>query len=200
VFQSVQYHDVDPTSRPTPKDRLLEALVTHVGERGLADASMRQLAAAIGTSHRMLAYHFGSRRDLLLAISRAVERQQRAAFNALLADPAACPTEIMWSMYRRLVDPALRSQERLFFELYAVALRDGSASDGFLPEVVEAWIPPLSELFRRVGFDERQAAAEARLALAVARGLLLDLLAAEDRPAVDAAMRRFVSRYEPPAG
>lgn len=43
------------------------------------------------------------------------------------------------------------------------------------------------------GEDPERARAEARLALAVVRGLLLDLLATGDREGVDRAFQRFVS-------
>lgn len=180
----------------TPRERLLASLVAHLGAHGVGDTSLRGLAAAVGTSHRMLSYHFGSRRGLLVEITKAVERQQREAFEAMLSDAEASPIEVMWSMYRRLADPAMRPQERLFFELYVRALGDEADVDGFLPEVVEAWIVPLSELFSRLGFERTAARDEARLALGASRGLLLDLLATGDRAAVDAAMARFVSRYE----
>lgn len=193
----VHYSALDAADPPTPKERLLEALLAHLGEHGVGDTSLRGLAAAVGTSHRMLGYHFGSRQNLLVEVSQAVERGQREAFAAMVADAETSPIDVMWSMYRRLVDTALRPQERLFFELYARALQEEPRADGFLGEVVEAWIAPLSELFARLGFDPSQATDEARLALAVSRGLLLDLLATEDATAVDAAMARFVRRYEP---
>lgn len=196
MYRSVQYTALSVIATTTPKDRLLESLVERLSEQGVGDTSLRGLAAAVGTSHRMLSYHFGSRRNLLVEVSRAVEAQQREAFAALLVDPEATPVEVMWTMYRRLVDPGLRRQERLFFELYVRALQDEPEGAGFLPEVVEGWIAPLSELFARLGFDHEQATDEARLALAVSRGLILDLLATEDGVAVDAAMARFVSRYE----
>jgi AcrR family transcriptional regulator len=177
------------------RDRLLEAVVEHLGERGLGDTSLRGLAAAVGTSHRMLLYHFGSRRELLVEVTRAVERRQREAFAALLADPSASPVEVMWAMYHRIADEALWPQERLFFELYARALQGGPDAAGLLPEVVEAWLAPLGALFERLGLPPDQARAEARLALAAARGLLLDLLGTGDRAAVDAAMGAFVDRY-----
>jgi len=47
------------------RERLLAAAVGHALDSGIADLSLRQLAAAIGTSHRMLLYHFGSRQGLL---------------------------------------------------------------------------------------------------------------------------------------
>ena len=66
-----------PTSQA--RERLLAAAVRHALDAGIADLSLRQLAAAIGTSHRMLLYHFGSREGLLVAVTQAVEEQQRAA-------------------------------------------------------------------------------------------------------------------------
>jgi AcrR family transcriptional regulator len=199
MFHLVQYLMVGVRDAPTPKERLVQALVVHTAEHGLGDTSLRGLAAAVGTSHRMLNYHFGSRRDLLIDVSRAVAHNQRDALAELMADPAASAIDVMWSMYRRLADPAMRTHERLFFELYVRALHEGSQNDGFLADVVDAWIAPLSVLFKRLGFDDHQATDEARLALAVARGLILDLLATENRTAVDAAMGRFVSRYQPPS-
>lgn len=193
----VQYLIVTTTDAPSLKARLLDDLVAHLGEHGLGDTSLRGLAAAVGTSHRMLSYHFGSRRKLLIEVSQKVERLQREAFVAMLADSDASAIDVMWTMYGRLTDPALVPQERLFFELYVRALQDGAPSDRFLTDAVEAWIPPLAELFTRLGSDEQRATDEARLALAVARGLLLDLLATQDRAAVDAAMSRFVGRYQP---
>jgi AcrR family transcriptional regulator len=178
-----------------PRERLLQAVLDHLGEHGLGDTSLRGLAAAVGTSHRMLSYHFGTRGRLLTEVSRAVESQQRAWFASMLADREATPVELMRAMYARISDPALAPQERLFFELYARALQDGSDAQGFLPAVVEAWLEPSTELFARLGFSEADARAEARLSLAVARGLLLDLLATGDRAAVDAAVERYLSRY-----
>ena len=180
----------------TPRERLLAGAMEHVAANGIGDLSLRSLAAELGTSHRMLSYHFGTRALLLTAVSREVERRQRAWFAEMLAQDTE-PVELMRGMHQRISDPALHNQERLFFELYARALVDGAEVQGFLPEAVEAWIEPSSELFRRLGFDEDDARAEARLSLAVARGLLLDLLATGDRAAVDAAVERYLSRYEP---
>jgi AcrR family transcriptional regulator len=179
----------------TPRQRLLDAVVAHLAEHGLGDTSLRGLAAAAGTSHRMLSYHFGSRARLLTEVSKAVEERQRAALATMLADPDASPIDVIRGMWRRIADPSLHPQERLFFELYARALQGGAEAEGFLPEVVEAWIAPSAELFARLGLSDADARAEARLALAVARGLLLDLLATGDRDAVDAAIERYVARF-----
>ena len=44
-----------------PRRRLLERAIDHVAAHGIADLSLRRLAEALGTSHRMLIHHFGSR-------------------------------------------------------------------------------------------------------------------------------------------
>ena len=59
-----------------PKDRLLDAAVEHALSRGIVDLSLREIASAIGTSHRMLIYHFGSCEGLLVAVVREVERRE----------------------------------------------------------------------------------------------------------------------------
>ena len=60
------------------RDRLLDAVIEHFVADGLADQSLRRIAEATGTSHRMLLYHFGSREGLMLAVVRAVEARTRA--------------------------------------------------------------------------------------------------------------------------
>lgn len=184
----------------TPKERLLDAVLEHLAVNGMQDTTLRGLAAWVGTSHRMLAYHFGSRRGLLVEVARTVERRQREAFAAMLADPEASPTEVMREMWHRFADSALDPHERLFFEIYARALRDPDGAEGFLPEAVEAWIPPVAELFVRLGFSRTEATPEARLAVAVSRGMLLDLLATGDRAAADAVLERYLARYESEGG
>ena len=59
----------------------------HFVADGLGDLSLRKIAAAIGTSHRMLLYHFGSKSGLLVEVVRAVEARTRAQFGAI-AGPA----------------------------------------------------------------------------------------------------------------
>ena len=57
----------------TPRERLLDAAIEHFGRHGIGDTSLRGIAEAVGTSHRMLIYHFGSREGLLAEVTREVE-------------------------------------------------------------------------------------------------------------------------------
>ena len=180
-----------------PRERLLAGAIEHVSQHGVGEISLRGLAAALGTSHRMLLYHFGSREALLIEVIRAVEEQQREALRLILEQEAdAPPAEIMRRMWARVADPALWPNERLFFEVYAQALQGSPHALPLLDGIVDAWVEPMAALVA----PERPAAearAEARLAVAVVRGLLLDLLATGDREAVDAAMERYIAAVAP---
>ena len=65
------------------RERLLDAVVAHFTEEGLADQSLRRIAEAVGTSHRMLLYHFGSKDGLLLAVVREVEARTQGRLAGL---------------------------------------------------------------------------------------------------------------------
>jgi AcrR family transcriptional regulator len=157
---------------------------------------LRDLAAAIGTSHRMLIYHFGSREGLIVAVVQAVEAAQRRFLAELSADPTRSPIELMRAMWQRVADPSLWPNERLFFEIYSLALQGHPGTAGLLDNIVDAWVEPAARLGERRGLSPEAARAEARLAVAVSRGLLLDLLATHDRPAVDAALERYLAQLE----
>jgi AcrR family transcriptional regulator len=179
------------------RERLLAGAIEHVAEHGVGNLSLRGLAAALGTSHRMLIYHFGSRDGLLIEVIRAVEAEQRAALAQLLLDPEASPAESMRRMWKRLADPALWPSERLFFEVYAQALQGSAHALPLLDGIVDLWVEPLARIAVAQGTPEAQARAEARLGVAVTRGLLRDLLATGDREAVDAAMERYIDALAP---
>jgi AcrR family transcriptional regulator len=170
------------------RDRLLAAAVAIARQSGIADLSLRELAAAIGTSHRMLLYHFGSREGLLAAVTVAVEEAERA----ILRDAGAISADDARRFWARYSDPALWPQERLFFELYAHALRGRPGTEGFLEHVVTGWLEPLTAAIAADGTDPLIAPAAARLSMAVTRGLLLDLLATGDTAGVTAAFELFL--------
>jgi AcrR family transcriptional regulator len=170
------------------KDRLLAAAVEQSLNNGIVDLSLREIASAMGTSHRMIIYHFGSREGLLVAVVREVERRERETL--LGTDLSMAAAQLAWD---RLADPSLRAQERLFFEIYSHALLGRPGTEGFLEEALDGWLTPIVESMTEVGIDETSARAVARLGLAVTRGLLLDLLASGDIAGTTRAFRLYAS-------
>ncbi len=162
--------------------QLLDALVEEFAAGGVGDRSLRDVAAAVGTSHRMLLHHFGSREDLLLAIVEEVEHRQMG----LLPELPTSPAEGFAAMWADLHRPELRHLERLFFECYARAAQGEKPFARMLPGAVDGWLAAVAAVAGDA-FDP----AMARLGLAVGRGLLLDLVATEDEAGVDAAAKAF---------
>jgi AcrR family transcriptional regulator len=173
---------------------LLGSVIGHLAEHGLGGATLRSIASAIGTSHRMLIYHFGSRDGLLLAVVRSVEEEQRATMAELAADADASIAELARRMWERVADPRFHPHERLFFELYGRALQGDPGAAPMLEWVVPTWVDQFGALLADRGLPADEARATARLGLATVRGLLLDLLATGDRAAADAAHELFVRR------
>jgi AcrR family transcriptional regulator len=179
------------------RERLLDAVIAHFTAEGLADQSLRRIAEAIGSSHRMLLYHFGSKDGLLLEVVRAVEArtQVRLAALAEAEDAVGQTDELIRRMWAYLADPALGDFERLFFALYGRALQGDESIRPLLNEDIEQWLDANVALSAPLGVPDDVARTHARLGLAVTRGLLLDLLATGDRTGVEEALGVFADRY-----
>jgi AcrR family transcriptional regulator len=179
----------EPQSSSPAREQMLAAAVQAAMRGGISDLSLRELAAAIGTSHRMLLYHFGSREGLLAAVSLAVDKAEREA----LLSAGVTTIEDARRQWQRFSDPGLWPLERLFFELYVHALRGRPGTEGFLRAAVHGWLDPVAAAAVAAGMDEDIARAGTRLSTAVARGLLLDLLATEDIEGTTEAFELFLS-------
>ena len=167
------------------RDELLAAVVATCADHGLGQRSLRDIAEAVGTSHRMLLHHFGSREGLLVAVVEEVEARQVA----LAASFATRTDGLLMGMWAHLIDPALRPAERLFFESYARGANGEAPFDRLLPGAVESWLDPAATGAPSPDPDT----AVTRLGLAVVRGLLLDLVATEAAVETTAALERFVA-------
>jgi AcrR family transcriptional regulator len=177
--------------KSSARQRLLDAVIDHIATRGISDLSLRELAAGIGTSHRMLIHHFGGAEGLRVAVVREVEDRQRAALAGVIPDPALPVGDAMRLWWKHISDESLWPNERLFFELYGQALQNRPGTTELLDGIVDAWVEPAAQILAAHGFTEPHAVA--RLGVAVTRGLLLDLLATGDREAVDAAMEVHIA-------
>jgi AcrR family transcriptional regulator len=169
------------------RDDLLRRVVKAAAEGGLARRSLRDLAAQVGTSHRMLIHHFGSREGVLAAVVEAVERDQNERLGDLPDDAA----EAIRASWRRTSVPSLWPIERLFFECYARGAQGEPPFDRLVPALVERTLAAVSARADVSASEEGRAGA--RLGLAVIRGLLLDVVATGDRKATDRALELYAA-------
>lgn len=150
-----------------------------MAREGIGDTSLRAIAEAVGTSHRMLIYHFGSREGLLAEVTRAVEARQREVMTATY-DEVLDPLQAAAKYWEDTVEATLRYGP-LFFELAAHAAQGKQHAAALREELIGSWLPSVEQLCRAIGIPEDQVEPHARLALGAARGLLLDLLITGDR-------------------
>lgn len=178
------------------REALLERVIDHVARTGLADQSLRELAAGAGTSHRMLLYHFGSRAGLVAAVAGVVEAQQREAMEAM-ASEASTVAELQRRLWAQVSAPEVAPFVRLFFDVLGLALAGTPGTEAFRENLVRPWLDAADGAAHAVGaaVDE----AELRLGMAVTRGLLIDLLATGDVAGVARAHDRFLELWDPDA-
>ena len=121
------------------REQLLQAALGYFARNGVHNQSLRNLASGIGTSHRMLNYHFGSREGLLSDVVSAVEQRQWETFAHLLdtAGPALPPRRAVEDFWNRVVDETL-AYGPLVFELAAHAMQGGTHARGLRATLVPA--------------------------------------------------------------
>lgn len=172
-------------TRPRPRDVLLAKAIGFYAAHGVGDTSLRTLASSIGTSQRMLHYHFGSREDLLAAVIESVVTDQIAMLDRLFAE-----VDDPFEAGRRNWEAAAASAQTfgpLFFELASHAMRGRPYAVRLGEVIVAAHVAAFRRAYATVT-DDAQAEVLARLTLAVGQGVLFQLLIDGDRAAADAAV------------
>ena len=153
---------------------LLELAYDYVLAEGLAGMSLRPLAAAIGSSPRVLLLLFESKDGLV----RALLERARADELALLDEVRAGPGVVAEQVWGWLARPAHRPVLILWAEAYARSLVEPAGPwGGFAEATVRDWLDLLGGC---------------TLTLAVLRGALLDLLATGDVERTTRAVRRYL--------
>lgn len=191
------------TSPSARRAKLLELAYQYAIERGRTDITLRPLAAAIGSSPRVLIYLFGSKDGLIRALLARARADEIAMLDELRrADSpgrAGLREEAMriWSW---LTDEARRPLLRLWLDGYARSLSEPDGPwTGFALATVSDWLVLLGEVQPAAHRDSAAGLAERTLLLAVLRGALLDLLSTDDKPRTTAAVRLHLAFVSEPA-
>jgi AcrR family transcriptional regulator len=173
------------------RDELLEKAYAHVRSTGISDMSLRPLAAAVGSSPRVLLFLFGSKEGLIRALLARARADELVSVDGRLPAGADAAGLAVWEW---LADPANASVLRLWVEAYARSLgaTEGPWA-GFAAETVADWLDVLAKAQPPGERDTPAGLAHRTAVLAVLRGAALDLLATGDTERVTAAVRRALS-------
>jgi AcrR family transcriptional regulator len=190
--------DETPSAR---QSELLELAYAYALDHGLADLSLRPLAAAIGSSPRVLLYLFGSKDGLVRALLTRARQEELAMLAALRIDEGPAATrltraaEAVWSWLAR---PEHRALLALWVEGYGRSLVDTEGPwAGYARSTVDDWLDVFARAQPATVRRTARGRAERTLVLAVLRGGLLDLVATGDTDRITAAVRTHLALTSP---
>jgi AcrR family transcriptional regulator len=183
-----------PATASPRRTELLELAYEYALEHGVADLSLRPLAAAVGSSPRVLLFLFGSKAGLVQALLARAREDELALLERArgigtrppggpLRGASRDPVGVIGEVWAWLAAEEHRALLKLWVEGYARSLiePDGPWA-GFAAATVEDWLDVLGEAAPDPGLRT--------LLLAVLRGAMLDLLATGDLERVNAAVSR----------
>lgn len=175
--------------QPQIKQRILDACTDHALKHGLPDR-LGPLAAAAGTSSRMLIYHFETRDGLLRAVLEQARRRQVEAFTELMRPrPSESYLTTLSRAWAEISGPQGAPYLRLFGRLHDTA--GEPLWPGFRKAATTDWLAPLEHGMGSLGRPEL-----ATVVLAVIRGLLMDLDATGDQARTNRAFADFLATLE----
>jgi AcrR family transcriptional regulator len=160
------------------REVLLDQVTDHVLEHGLIGLTLRPVAAALGTSDRMLIYHFDTRDALVSSVVARCGERSVACIDALPGAPTVrSAVNRLWAAYGE--EPLTSC-----LDVYVQAAASGLfGSEPYLSEARasnERWSGALSAYLVRSGAPSRRVARIVTLVDSALYGFHLDL--ATDRP------------------
>ena len=160
-------------SDPTRRDALVEQATDYVLEHGLIGLSLRPLAAEIGTSDRMLLYHFASKDELVAAVLRA-SNDRSVAEIATMAPSAGVRVAVrdLWSAMR---SGQLERCQRTYVEAAALGLFGREPYARVVREANAVWEAAVATHLTASGVPADRAVRATALLDAAFSGFLLDL-------------------------
>jgi AcrR family transcriptional regulator len=178
------------------RKQYLDGALGYVQKNGLANLSLRPMAAELGTSARILLYHFKSKEGLVRAILGELNARSQSSFAALTAEVAPAHRG---SALQRFWDWAIRPANlpywRLHFELNILAIQNPAEYGRYRQDRAAQWqtlaLKSLSESQR----SEPTAAPVVTLAIAVFDGLMLELIGGADPQRLTLALDHFISLF-----
>jgi AcrR family transcriptional regulator len=183
--------------KPERKADVLKAMADYLLGSGISEATLRPAASAVGTSPRMLLYHFRSKEDLMVAALKEVRRRETEMLAKVVAKlPEKSIAEAMRAIWRWYASPKRLPYLQVFFEAWGVSLRRPYLFTGFLEAVRKDLLPLAEAALVARGYPPREATAIATFMIAAFRGLLIDLVANRDRQRLDDAMEIFILNTE----
>lgn len=155
------------------RDALAEAATDYALEHGLIGLSLRPLAAALGTSDRMLLYHFAGKDDLVAAVLRVANDRSVARVRAL--PPSADPRQAVLDLWAEVTSAEQDRCQRLYVEAAALGLLGRQPYASVVRPANRRWTAALGDHLTASGMPESAARRAVVLVDAAFTGFQLDM-------------------------
>ena len=163
---------------------------------GVANLSLRPLAAAAGTSARMLLHYFGSKEALIAEVMGQVQTRLQASFQELAgSDAGKGSDDLLRRFWKVLSSRSSQPSLRLLFEVQMLALQNPKRYRRYLARTSATWRAAITRTLP----PRAKNAAAPTLYTAVIDGLLLELLSTGDLARTSRALDLFSRRCLPKA-
>lgn len=136
-------------TEPQKKEDLLERCLAAAIETGTLGSSINAIAKRIGTSGRMLVYHFGSKGELERQIISLLEtrlRERLWSVQGMASQEADHPAKSIIAMWEHLTSSSMHGLLKLTMELNQRAVQGDQEARRFLEQESQKWIDALSKL------------------------------------------------------
>ncbi len=161
-------------AKNTARREKLAALATDYAlDHGLIGLSLRPLAAAIGTSDRMLLYHFADKDDLVATVLRTSNDRSVEAVRALPRSRNVRAAVL--DLWQVSTSAASDRCHRIYVEAAALGLLGRQPYASVVREANERWVAALAEHLIAAGSTRTRATRAVTLLDAAFMGLQLDL-------------------------
>jgi AcrR family transcriptional regulator len=180
------------------RQELLDRIVVYLAENGLAQATLRPMAASLGVSINRLVHHFGSKEELLsTALRRAIEQQVAVQDEWLAKNPRMSLVELYRKWWRWTNEsPEHLAAIRLNYEAAALDSKVTGLAGEVRADQIGVWRHDAEQRLIADGMPPERAAFEASLVKATFTGLVMDLFATGDRKRLNKAFTEFLDRID----
>jgi AcrR family transcriptional regulator len=172
------------------RTELAEGALSYVLENGLVGLSLRPLAAALGTSDRMLIYHFESKEKLITEVVTLANQKLVSSFESADVQIASVPDLVRYA-WESLKEPDTAGATRLYLELCVLSLREPGRWVAAQEQLRGPWLAVLRMALAELGVEDTRVTTMADLVLDTIDGLLLDRMVSADPAPADAAAAAF---------
>ena len=161
------------TRNPARREQLAGLATDYALDHGLIGLSLRPLAAAIGTSDRMLLYHFAGKDDLVATVLRISNDRSIEAIRALPRSRSV-RTAVL-DLWRASASEELNRCHRMYVEAAALGLLGREPYASVVREANQRWVNVLADHLVATGCTRARARRAVALLDAAFMGLQLDL-------------------------